>query len=168
MPASKYGASRPVRASFTRPADTTQYTAGDVVSDDDTTPTRLTFTDALRNAGGSGVIVNASMIVGSNQATAGDYELWVFDAAPTAMEDNAAFDPSDAEMQSVVARLVFDTAVVGDATSGADGNQYYEAATVSNVVESADGNLYGIVVVRNSYTPIASDLYSLTIGLALD
>lgn len=145
-----------VVASITRPANTTAYTAGDVIGD--ATTAAMTFTDVSRSAGGSGMIMTAMVIDSASAATAPSLELWLFSAALAVVADNAPFIPTDAEMLNLVSVITLTTVKVGLAS----GNLAIISDTVATPFKCAGGsaNLFGYLVVRNAYVPIASELFT--------
>lgn len=70
------------------------YSANDVVGG------LLTFTNAVRDTGGRGII--NSIVFTDLGVTANVLNLWLFSDAPASIADNAAFDPSDAELLTLV------------------------------------------------------------------
>ena len=161
------GEGAPIEANFTRPADTTTYAAGDVVSDSTSSPTVITFSDAARISAGNGIVISAVMTSSANETTKPTLELWVFEAEPTAMEDNAAFDPTDAEIRDVIGIVEFSTWHEG--LAGAGGNSFSSGsmkpdnATFKTGASSKD--LYGILVVRNAYVPISAERFDFKLGV---
>lgn len=91
--------------------DTALYAANDNVGG------LLTFANAARNAGEGGVISNM-LIVDDDQEDA-ELELWLFNQTFTQGNDQAPFDPSDADMENWVGTIstasgtYFDTANQG-------------------------------------------------------
>jgi hypothetical protein len=79
-----------ITTSFTRPSDTTQYTAGDVVGPV-TTPAVQTFAGAARYNGGSGKIVELLLAFDLETITTATFRLHFFNATLTPQADNAAF-----------------------------------------------------------------------------
>lgn len=157
-----------VSDSFTRPADTTAYTAGDAISNaTGTTHTYLTFSDCAAAVGGGGTVISGVLASSANQGTKLDAELWLFHTAPTAMEDNAAFDPTDAEMLTVVGIIEFGTSdwYVGNAGAGATGNAVALGSTgvFPFVCQSTSKDLYGLLVARNAYTPVSGEVLTVTL-----
>lgn len=149
-----------VKASYTRPADTTAYMSGDSVSNSTTVPAALTFA-AARYAGGGGVICGAHFIDDSNPGTKPKLELWLFNgsAAPAAGNDNAAVAWADADVANLLAVIEFlDTEVsVGGANSVCTGrlgtSHVFELPFRCN---AAIANIFGLVVVRTAYTPASA------------
>lgn len=158
----------PVSASVTRPADTTVYTAGDVIADATSSPSLLTFVGAGRDAGHGGTIISATMIISASTGTAPGVDLFLFSVAPTAMEDNAAFDPTDAEMLNCVGVIQFAASNVIVAL--ASGNSLIPAndLTVGFKSASTDKNLYGVPVERSGYTPISAEVFQFTLNCVMD
>jgi hypothetical protein len=156
-----------VSGSVTRPADTTQYAVGDVVTAG--TPAVITFTNALNANNGSGKIVKSTLLDSANQATKGQFDLFLFHTAPTIDADNATFTPTDAEMANLVGIIRFATAVGGDLTAGAVGNAIYHGVDITGAyvtpigTKVASRSLYGVTVVQNTYTPIASEVLTFTL-----
>ncbi len=158
-------------ASFTRPSNTTAYTAGDVVST--TAGAIMTFADAAKTA--VGAIQSAVLLSSANVSTKLDAELWLFSVAPAATAraataDNAVIAFTDAELAYLVDVISFPTSEwkVGIATSGADGN----AANVqrglgipvyTRVQNTPVNDLYGVLVARNAYVPVSAEVFTVTL-----
>jgi len=117
------------------------YVANDFVG---TSATAMTFANAARVAGGSGVIESAVLVDGDLQSV--DAELWLFDTAVTPPNDNAAWTISDAHALTCIGVIVFDT--------------YYASALNSvgvanglNIAFSAIAtSIYGCLVTRGAPT----------------
>lgn len=95
---------------ITRPADTTAYAAGDAISNSTSAPTAggFTLTGAGIVSGGAGIITD--LVIASSKPAGGlQGEVWIFDSAVTAINDNAAFAISDAEIKTLVAVVPFTT-----------------------------------------------------------
>lgn len=140
-----------ITASYTRPADTTAYAAGDSFANSTSSPTYLTFTSIASASGKSGIITD--VFVSSTAAAAMSGELWLFDQAPTATNDNAAFALTDADAQKAIAKIPFTTSV--DATNNAVAH-----ASVSPIGFTGNGsaNLFGLVRVTQAYTPANAEV----------
>ncbi|MER9768861.1 hypothetical protein NKJ09_22675 [Mesorhizobium sp. M0189] len=93
----------------TRPADTTTYAVNDALSDSTSSPTvgGFTFASCVRAAGKT-CILSDLIVTSSNPApTALQGEIHIYDSAVTAINDNAAFAVSDAEIKTLVAKVPF-------------------------------------------------------------
>lgn len=155
-------------ASFTRPSDTTAYTIGDVVCNSTSSPTILTFTGMARANGGSGVIVGASLVLGSNPTTKPTYDLFLFDTSVTIDNDNSAFTPTDAEMLKCVAVISLSVPTVGDASGTTTNCVYFAIPMASYVCDASATALYGVLVSRNAVTPTSADTYNLRLVASLN
>lgn len=142
--------------SVTRPANTTQYTAGDVMGG------LFTFSVA---AGSSAFVRGAVFIDSAAEATKPEFDLFLFSAEPTVAADNAAFAPTDAEMLKCVEALVF--LASNFKTAGANGVITRTGLDIP-YTHVTDRNLYGVMVARNTYTPVSSEVFTLTLGTVSD
>ncbi|MGE0131917.1 MAG: hypothetical protein AB7U82_27855 [Blastocatellales bacterium] len=161
------GKTSAINGSFTRPANTTQYAAGDAVSD---SSAPITFASIARINNGSGVITGAILVDSANQSTKGQFELWLFDTSPAVDTDNAAFTPTDAECATLIGVIPFNVAYVGDATAGAGGNAVYPAQGLSLPFKCTGGtdDIFGLIVVRNAYTPVSSEAFTVRLNVLQD
>lgn len=151
-----------VSTNFTRPADTTAYAAGDAVTNSTSSPAILTFDAVARANAGSGVIIGAVLIDSANQATKGQFELWLYDTSFSADNDNAAFTPSDAETETLIGVIPFLVPYVGDAQSGASGNCVFPVGNLSipYTCGGSSDDIFGLLVVRNAYTPVSAEKFT--------
>jgi hypothetical protein len=86
--ADSYGGSSASAWTFSRPADTTAYAVGDVIGE--TGGVNATFKVSEGNRGV--IITGAQLIVNATSFSVGAARLHLFNQAPTAIADNAAFD----------------------------------------------------------------------------
>lgn len=162
-----------VWADFTRPADTTAYAAGDVIANSTSAATVITFPAAAGSGDNTGTIRSVLLVDGANQATKLNADLFLFNTAPASYgNDNGAFTPTDAEMQNLVGVVSLDGTTAanlkeGDATSGAGGNVLIQQAGLSIPFRCAAGSrkLYGVLVARNSYTPVSGETFRVKLGI---
>jgi hypothetical protein len=152
---------------FTRPADTTAYAAGDVIGPAATA--NLAFAGCSRIAAGSGVILSALVRDDANVATKPTLELWLFSAAPTAVADNAAFAPTEAELDTLIAVIPFADVYVGNAGAGAAGDSVQQSAGVNRAFKLGAGTtIYGVLVVRNAYVPVNAEKFNVKLLISQD
>lgn len=157
-----------VTASVTRPANPTQYASGDVI--DAATGAGLTFASAARGEGLGGTIRDAVLISTEGAATSLDVELWLFTGALAAYDnDNAAFSPLDADYHTlsegittgIVGVIPFAAANAYIGTSGVGGNMFLPATRtflpMEFVCAGDSTSLYGVLVVRGTYTPASGE-----------
>lgn len=147
----------------TRPANTTQYAAGDVVGQDPAA--NLVFAECASLNGGGGAILGVRVVDSIAPATKADLELWIFDEAPAAVADNAAFAPTDAEMLHLVGVIdLTGTPVV----AGANCTYEVRGLRIPFVCKSDSRNLYGVLVERGTYTPGSAETHAVRLEILQD
>lgn len=139
------------------------------MSDSASAPHVLTFGVSSANWG-RGVIMSARLVDEASQATPGSFELYLFTAEPTAVNDNAALALSDADAENLLGVIPFiDAGYVTNAGAGAAGNVVYaELANLPFACAATDQNLYGLLVVRNAYTPVSGEKFAIQLGVQGD
>ncbi len=165
------------RDAITRPSDIIQYTAGDVISEA-TTNDHFTFgalsDDNSKRVGRSdagSVTINAARLWSSaNQTAKPSFELWLFNVDIAEVADNLAFAVTDTEMLTLVGIIDFAQGSwkVGLATSGAGGNSVCEIKNIDLPVLAKGGRLYGQLVDRAGYIPVASEIFTVDLITSLD
>lgn len=149
-----------VSITVTRPNDTAVYASGDAIADSTSAPTAFTANGFARVSGGSGRITHLTLTLSTAQSTKANLELWVFDAAYTNNNDNAAWAPSDADADKVIAVVPLGgSPIVGGA------NCIYEAPALDIPYVCAATALWFALVVRNAYTPTALETFKLRVGV---
>lgn len=149
-----------VSASVTRPSDTNAYAANDVLSNSTSSPTILTFADVVAANGGKGQITGGTLVI--DQASTPSIRLLLFHgAAPTAINDNAAFAPSDADAAKCFGWLDFDTYQAGS------GNTIYQDFTKLLQFQCGTSlkNIYGIPIVQGAFTPASGAVYTFALNI---
>lgn len=152
--------------SKTRPSDTNVYAAGDTISESTSVATVWTFANVVREKGQSGTIGKVVIDDSSSPALKLQCELWLFDTAPTADQDNAAFTPTDAEMQTVVAVVPINGSHVGTAS----GNTLLTSGAIADPFRCAGGStsLFGVLVARNAYIPTSAEVFNIRLSIYQD
>lgn len=149
-----------VSASYTRPDDTNAYVANDVISDSTSSPTNLTIATGLTS--GSSCIVTSAKIridIASIPAGMGGFRIALFNAAPTAINDNSAFDLIDSDKAKLLDIIDIDTPVdLGSRLFGSTKN-------INSHIQLSDANLYLQLITKNAYTPSAQDVFTIYLGL---
>lgn len=134
-----------VTSSLTRPADTNAYAVGDEMSSSTTAPAVNTITGAARASGGSGIIQGIYVSQNTLWTTKPQMEIWIFDTTTTPNNDNAAFAPADADVDTAIGIVSVATSYAGTV------NQALDSGTVSvPFVTVGSANLYYRVVIRNA------------------
>ena len=121
------------------------YAAGDVVGG------RLTFANAARAAGLGGAILNVTIVDDAGQDS--EMELWVFNSDPTAIADNAAFVPAEADLHTLAG--IFSTT---DSTWRAAGTpSACHIVQATRYDPSAGTSIFAYLVDRTGGTLVAVD-----------
>jgi hypothetical protein len=153
-----------VSASFTRPSDTTTYAAGDVVG-----PTGGAANQTFANvaaAGYGGMITDVVVAMSTAQSLKLEAELWLFDTAPTAVADNAAFNPSDGENDTVIARIPISSA--DGAIGGANYMYHVKNQNIAFHPAGSGTSIYGVLVARNAYIPTSAETFKIQLHILKD
>jgi hypothetical protein len=147
------GQSTVVSASYTRPANTDYYTALYAFADSISAPSLLTFTNIARVNGGSGYIVKARLVT-DQSSNAARWRLHLFHTAPTAVNDNSAFPLLFANRVNKIGYIDFDAmGTEGSGSNCAESTNF--SARLKFVCAAGSRNIYGILQVRDNFTPIS-------------
>lgn len=149
---------------FTRPADTTAYTAGDViypaVPAEGDQIRALTLTNLAVGGGTNLFITNVVLVDFAAETTKLDASLYFFSAPlETAPVDNAAFAPTAVDMANFLGKIDLPQA---NAEEVGAHTVYQVPGNI--VVPTASANLYGVLVANNAYTPVSGEKFQLAIG----
>lgn len=144
---------------FTRPSNTTAYAANQVVGFT-AGATNMTFSSAARVNNGSGRIVKARLMANSVTTTNALFRLFLFNAAPTAQADQAAFNLLYANRASSQGFIDF----AGPITSGGSSDSIEIPDTMNNgnlkfVCTGGVTTLYGILVALAAYVPTSAETF---------
>jgi hypothetical protein len=161
-----------ITTSFTRPADTTQYAAGDVVGPA-TTPAVQTFAGAARYNGGTGKIVELLLTFDLETITTATFRLHFFNTSLTPAADNAAFAGLATNPSTYLGYI--DPPILVTQAGGTLG-QIRVAPGVSATgglpfsYQCADGNtaLYLVITALGAYTPKSGGIVRISIVVEQD
>ncbi len=121
----------------------------------------LTFADAARLAGAGGVIKD--MLIIDDAGVSVELELWLFDQIFTAIADNAAWAPTEADLENLI--TVITTA---DIDYFAAGNHAVVPVEVARRYDCIGVDLFGQLVTRETPTYDATDDLTVKILLLQD
>ena len=155
-------------AYFARPNDANTYTAGDVIADSTVQANPLVFKGVVPAAGASGCIQQATISIFANVAALQpDLQLFIYDSPPVMQADNAAFAASNLQIQTLVACIAFPVGsmIVTNTGTGISGNIICNAQGLVIPFTGRDANLYGNLVVRNAYVPVAVTTFSIRLNV---
>jgi hypothetical protein len=160
--------SKTVETSYTRPADTTTYASGDVVANSTSAATILTFANMSRANGLGGIIQGATLIDSVSAALKPEFELYLFDTAPAMQNDNAAWAPSDAELDKCLGYIAFASGGWRTGTSSGNGLIDIDALAKSYQCAPASTSLFGVLVARNAYVPASGEKFTVRLHVIQD
>lgn len=151
--------------SFTRPADTTQYGAGDLVANSTTAASVVPMSFSLKRLGGTGVIRGIRLYKSAASATAAIFNVHLFSADPGVPTngDNGAF--------AIASAVNYLAEVAIDMTAGSPGTAYlFKRSSDLNIgVDFADigGVIYGLLEAGTSgtYTPASAEVFKVALEI---
>lgn len=162
------GNQRPIvsSVSFTRPDNTTAYSAGDAIAppppEEGDAVRSLVFPQAIPS-GSTAFLLQAVLLDMATETTSLDADLMLFSGPMEAdLVDGEAFAPTVEDMGQYLTTVSFS----GSASEAVGAATVYEVVPnkpLSAAPESVD--LHGVLVAKNSYTPIAEEGFILKLGL---
>jgi hypothetical protein len=153
---------RTTAVEFTRPANATQYAAGDVIGPA-TTAAVITFSNLPLGANGRATVRWAQVVKSDNDATTATIGLFLYRTAPTAIADNSPWTLLYAD--ALIGYIALDTVVSGG--SGSDANIITHATEPRLPLIMTGNALYGVLVALGTYTPASGEKFRTTLGLEL-
>jgi hypothetical protein len=144
----------------TRPADTTAYAALDVLGQDPAA--NLVFTGVGSVAGGHVIIMDVSFRqdVGAIPSGQDGFRLHLFDAAPTAIIDNATFNLIAADRTKYLGSIDLSSSLdLGDTIWSRSNNINFKCK-----LASASTTIYGVLQTIAAFTPSASTVRNVRIS----
>lgn len=146
-------------ASFTRPANTTPYDAGDLVANNTTAASvaPMTFTVA-RTAGGTGMIRRARIRKTGTGTTGASFRLHLYRTAPATITngDNGAWSTSGSADYIGAIDVTIDRAF----TDGTAGNGVPLSGSEINFDLPSGTTIRGLLEARGAYTPISGEVFT--------
>lgn len=155
-------------ASFNRPANTTAYSIGDCITDSTSSPSAITFSGVAQRNAGPFLIGHATLLYeAAPPATIPNIDLLLFNktSAPTANNDNAAFNPSNADMETCIGIIQFTS---GLQTQGSSNMIYYAQPTIIAKAGASLADIYGLLRTNTAFTPGSAAKFFLALGIYRD
>jgi hypothetical protein len=147
------------QAVITRPNDTTDYTAGDAVGDTGGSAI-LTFAD-VSPAAGEIIITNVELMIAASAIPSGmaAFTLELYDAAPDAVADNAAWDLSSAgDRGKYLGSIALNTPTDKGSTLFSQNDDMDKKQ-----VTVAGTDLYAVLRTDGAFTPAANTVFTVTV-----
>lgn len=150
-------------ALFTRPSDTTPYSALDAVSNSTSTPALIEFAGAARDVGGSGIILSARHLKSSTAIASYRLHLYRNNSA-SAVNDNAPFPLLFANR---LGRIGFIDFTHGTGGTGSDStNALSTFVGLPFVCDAATSSLFGILTTTTAYTPASGEQHFIELSIS--
>jgi hypothetical protein len=150
-----------VSQEITRPADTTAYAANDVVGPT-TTPAVGVLADLFSGNGASGYITKVRLVT-NQAANVTPYRIYFYNAAPTAIADNAASSVLYADDAKIIGYV--DITNVSQEGSGSDAAMGLWTGQLAAKAAAADNDLYYVIITKAAFTPANGQKYTVTVTL---
>lgn len=153
------------QSSFTRPANTTAYAVGDLLSDNTTAGSVTPLKFSMNGLGRSGMVRRVRMHKTTNTTMAATFNLHLFDAPPTVTNgDNAAFAVAS-NLSSWLGKVAID--MTSGALAGASaGCSHVSAAVAIGVCKPTGGGVvYGLLEVAGIYAPGSAEVFTVSLEI---
>jgi hypothetical protein len=154
--------------SFTRPADTTAYAAGDLAANSVTagSVTPMSWTLQSTNIVGPFSLYRARLTKTTTSVTNASYRLHLYSALPAvANGDNGAFSSTQAANYLGSIALDLTTTPGAKFSDGAAGHGAMAAGADANVRLPSGTTIYGLLEVLAAYTPGSAEIFTVTLDL---
>lgn len=155
-------------ASFTRPADTTAYAAGDLAANSTTagSVTPLSWTMQSTNIIGPFSLYRARLQKTATSVTNASFRLHLFSASPgVASGDNGAFSATQSANYLGSIALDLTTTPGAKFSDGAVGHGSMTAGSDMNTRLPSGTTIYGLLEVLAAYTPANAEVFTVTLDL---
>jgi len=139
--------------SVVRPSNTTAYTVSDVWASSTATAYAVAVDGVAEYNGQHVDVIGGYLTSSAAQATLPQFNVWVFNTPPASPVDNAAFTLTDAEMNTAIGMLTFDTWKA----SALNARGQLASNTKVSMKLGSSTSVYIIPVLANIYTPIANE-----------
>jgi hypothetical protein len=151
-------------AAFTRPADTTAYTSGDLVANSTTAGSVVPLTFALKSGASSCRISRALLTKSTSTIANASFRLHLFATSPAvAAGDNSAIAPTALASYGYLGSLSGST-VLGGGTTGA----VVQLAPDAGDIWGLAGTMYGLIEARAAYAPGNAETFTAELTYVLE
>lgn len=147
--------------SFSRPGDTTSYTAGDAIANSTTAGSVTPLKFSMHGLGRSGIIRRVRIYKSTTTTTAASFTLHLFDSTPTLNAgDNGAFAVTSA-MTGYLGSVALDMSSGAEAGSSAGLADSSAAVAIPISKPIAGGIVYGLMEAVGAYAPGNAETFQL-------
>lgn len=151
-----------VAVEFTRPADTTDYAIGDVVSNNTTTTTPMTFANFARVSGGTGYITGARLET-DKKSIVPAFRVHLFNAAPTVAADNAAWKELYADASKLIGSFDFAAMATGADTTNSTMSKTENMGLRIPFIAVASRSILAVLETLTVFSPANAQKFLLTL-----
>ena len=151
-----YGYLQKIEISFTRPANTDAYTAGDVIGTV-TAAENVHEILAARDVNKGFYCVKARLVKSSTGVTNPNFKVLLFSDTVTGAADNAAFAPTLAQLQTLEGEIDLTAEALG--ANGAIALK--QDIRIACLPESGTQNIYVVLVADGAYAPASGEQFEL-------
>ena len=151
--------------SFTRPADTTQYAANDLVANSTTAGSVVPISFGINAIGRAGIIRAARLYKSNKSVTAASFKLHLFSGDPGTPSngDNGAYGvASAANYLDAIAIDLSSGGLVGGTTGAMKRSA---AVAIGFAFPTLTSKLYGLLEVLGTYTPASAETFTATLEI---
>lgn len=151
--------------SFTRPANTTQYTAADLVANNATAASVVPMSWGITPIGRSGIIRAVQLYKSTNASTAASFRVHLFTSTPGTPSngDNGAFGIASAAMYLDAVAVDLSSGGLAGATTGIFKRS--AATAIGFSYPSLNNKLFGLIEALGTYTPGSSETFAVTLEI---
>lgn len=151
--------------SFARPANTTQYTSGDLVADNATAASVTPLSWSIQGTGGSGIIRAVRLYKSATSVTAASFRVFLFTATPGTPTngDNGAFGVASASDHLDTVAIDLSSGSLAGGTTGA--HKRSAATAIGFRLPTTTTKLYGLMDVQGTYTPASGETFRVTLEI---
>lgn len=148
-------------ATVTRPADTTQYGANDLVANSTTAGSVVPMQFGVSKViGGRGKIFRVRLFKDAETTTAASFKLHLFSASPTVSNgDNGAYAVTS------VANYIGAVAIDMSSSATATTTDLWKDGSCALGFEVRDGALYGLLEAIGAYAPASGEVFTVTLDI---
>ena len=148
-----------ISASFTRPADTTQYAANDLIANSTTACSVIPMSFPIGNTPGQFRLTRVRIYKSGTGVTTANFRLHLYDALPViAAGDNAAWSTDSAAHWlgniDMASMLAFTDGAAGTASA---------VAGSELIIRTSSKTIYGLLMNLSTYTPASAEVFTVVL-----
>lgn len=155
------GDTKTVTATFARPGDTTAYAANDAVADSTSAPTAMSLASVVAANAGTGYITAVMLQKSTVTATNAAFRVWLWNATPTLVNDNAAYTLLWADRAKLIGYVDLVLRSEGSGSDTAVGLD--DSRRIPFTCAVADTHLFATLTAEAAYAPGNAENFLLSV-----